>query len=81
MKTFVQIVDGRVHWKFRSAQAPKLPAGVVLIDVTAVSPQPREGWLYEDEAFVAALDGFPMDDDMREIQEAMPENLPVITSS
>lgn len=78
MKTFVQIVDGRVHWKFRSEQAPKLPAGVVLLDVTDVSPQPREGWTFDRGNFVPAMDGFPMDDEMQAIQDAMPEVVQVL---
>ncbi|PWY49347.1 hypothetical protein DK459_12625 [Achromobacter sp. RW408] len=78
MKTFVQILDGRVHWKFQSAEVPNFPPSVELVDVTEVSPQPREGWLYQGGQFVPAVQGVQADPALLEALQAVPEAVPVL---
>lgn len=51
MRTFIQILDGKAHWKFQAEKAPVFSSSIVLIDVTGVTPEPEEGWAYVDEMF------------------------------
>ncbi|MBB1625185.1 hypothetical protein [Achromobacter sp. UMC71] len=80
MKTLVQIVGGVVHWKFQCDVMPNLGPGVVLVDVTDTAPQPREGWIYEEDGtFVAAHQGMRVDPELQLVLDAMPETLQILT--
>lgn len=52
MKTFIQILDGKAHWKFQAEARPSFAPDIHLVDVTALTPQPEEGWRYEEENFL-----------------------------
>ena len=52
MKTFIQVLDGKAHWKFQAEARPAFAPDIHLVDVTDLKPQPEEGWRYEDENFL-----------------------------
>ncbi len=51
MKYFAQILNGHVHSVFEAVERPDF-AGIELIEVTAVSPRPAQGWGFEKGVFV-----------------------------
>lgn len=48
MKTFAQILNGRLHWKFDAQAAPEFAPGVRISEITGVLPVPQEGWAWDD---------------------------------
>lgn len=51
MRTYIQVLYGKAHWKFQAEQAPVFADSIVLVDVTGVAPEPEEGWVYADGSF------------------------------
>lgn len=51
MKTFAQILNGRLHWKFDAEEKPEFAADIALVDITGVSPAPAEGDVWDGEKF------------------------------
>ena len=53
MKIFIQLSqDGkRAHWKFRAESKPEFHPGIILIDVTGITPEPQENWLWDGKKF------------------------------
>src|SRR5437899_8247899 len=44
-----QIQDGRVHWVFEADEMPRWAPYIKLVDITALSPVPQEGWIANDD--------------------------------
>ena len=51
MRTFIQILDSKAHWKFQAEAQPVFAPNITLVDVTSVKPAPEEGWAYDDGTF------------------------------
>lgn len=51
MRTFIQILDNKAHWKFQAEEQPVFAPNITLVDVTGATPEPEEGWAYVDGSF------------------------------
>jgi len=47
MRKFAQVLYGCAHWVFQAEAAPEFAPGVMIVDVTDVTPTPQEGWAYD----------------------------------
>ncbi|VVE76366.1 hypothetical protein PAN31117_05380 [Pandoraea anapnoica] len=45
MKTFAQILFGRLHWKFEAEERPEFAPGFVVTEISGFDPMPQEGWV------------------------------------
>ena len=50
---FAQILNNSVHWVFSADVRPEFAPDIIIIDITDISPQPAEGWLYDGVTFTA----------------------------
>lgn len=55
MNIYAQIKDGRAHWIFQAEEAPEFSDEIVIVDITAVTPMPQEGWSYDGSTFAAPV--------------------------
>lgn len=55
MRTFAQIFNGKLHWKFKQDEAPEFAADILIVEITGVAPEPEEGWEWDsdEEHFIA----------------------------
>ncbi|VVE41525.1 hypothetical protein PCO31111_04198 [Pandoraea communis] len=53
MKTFAQILDGRLHWKFEAEELPEFAPDFEVIEITALKPMPNEGDLWDGQRFAS----------------------------
>ncbi len=51
MRIFIQILDNKAHWKFQAEEQPVFAPYITLMDVTGTTPEPEEGWAYNDGTF------------------------------
>ncbi|WP_458725641.1 tail fiber assembly protein [Pseudomonas mandelii] len=52
MRTFAQIQDEKLHWKFEQEDAPDFAENLVIVEITDLAPMPEEGWSYEGGDFM-----------------------------
>ena len=55
MKTFAQILNGKLHWKFEQEEAPDFAADILIVEITGISPEPQEGWEWDGNMIIAPL--------------------------
>lgn len=48
MKTYAQVLNGVLHWKFQQDDAPEFAENIKIVDISSISPKPEEGWLFDD---------------------------------
>lgn len=53
MKTFAQILHGKLHWKFEQETAPEFAPEIQIVEITGLKPQPQEGWNWDGQKFSA----------------------------
>lgn len=53
MKTFAQILHGKLHWKFEQETAPEFAPEIQIVEITGMKPQPQEGWDWDEQKFSA----------------------------
>lgn len=51
MKTFAQILDGRLHWKFKAEELPEFAPDFEAVEITDLAPMPNEGDLWDGQQF------------------------------
>lgn len=47
MKTFAQVLNGKLHWKFDAPELPEFEPGLLVIDITGAAVMPQEGWVWD----------------------------------
>lgn len=53
MKTFAQILYGKLHWKFEQEAAPEFAPEIQIMEITGMKPEPQEGWDWNGKTFSA----------------------------
>ncbi|MDR3398734.1 MAG: phage tail assembly chaperone [Pandoraea sp.] len=75
MKTFAQILDGRLHWKFEAEEQPEFAPDFKVMEITGFMPTPNEGDLWDGKHFAAPPP--PVNEDrstvLRRMRDAMIE--------
>ena len=60
MKTFAQILNGALHWKFQAESRPDFAPNIELVDITGYAPEPVVGAVWDGKTF--ATPAAPSDD-------------------
>jgi hypothetical protein len=47
MSKFCQVENNKVWWIFEADKKPEFHPLVIILDITDVNPQPKEGWNYD----------------------------------
>jgi hypothetical protein len=48
LKKFAQIIGNKVHWIFDKEEKPEFAPYIIIKDITNITPQPQEGWFYDE---------------------------------
>lgn len=64
MKTFAQILNGALHWKFQAETRPDFAPNIELVDITNHAPEPAVGDIWDGKTFVTPA---PPSDEKRAI--------------
>ncbi len=44
-------MEGKAHWIFSAKECPEFAPDVVIVDISRVTPAPKEGWSYDGVVF------------------------------